>query len=110
MNDVKTRILEEVDGRLVDLKGLDVGSESYKTGVEGVTQLISAASDLEDREKAKTDCWIDRITKIVNTIAAIAVPVGIALVSMRFERTDTLTTDAGKNALRNCLNFLPKRQ
>lgn len=110
MYDVKAKILEEVNSRLSDLKRLEIGSEPYTIGVDGVTKLIAAASDLEEREKTKTDRWIDRSTKIINTVAAIAVPVGMALISMRFERTDTLTTDAGKNALRNCLNFLPKRQ
>lgn len=122
MNNVKKLMLEEAEKRVDDLKTIEVGSNEYCEAVNGITKLVSTVSDLEDREKSnelkekeahdqKIDRLVDRTTKIINTVTAFAVPVGIALVSIGLERKDNLmiTTDAGKNSLRNCLNFWPKR-
>lgn len=122
MNNVKKLMLEEAEKRIDDLKTIEVGSNEYCEAVNGITKLVSTVSDLEDREKSnelkekeahdqKIDRLVDRTTKIINTVTAFAVPVGIALVSIGLERKDNLmiTTDAGKNSLRNCLNFWPKR-
>lgn len=122
MNNVKKLMLEEAEKRIDDLKTIEVSSNEYCEAVNGITKLVSTVSDLEDREKSnelrekeahdqKIDRLVDRTTKIINTITAFAVPVGIALLSIGLERKDNLmiTTDAGKNSLRNCLNFWPKR-
>lgn len=122
MNNVKKLMLEEAEKRIDDLKTIEVGSNEYCEAVNGITKLVSTVSDLEDREKSnelrekeahdqKIDRLVDRTTKIINTVTAFAVPVGIALLSIGLERKDNLmiTTDAGKNSLRNCLNFWPKR-
>lgn len=122
MNNVKKLMLEEAEKRVDDLKTIEVGSNEYCEAVNGITKLVSTVSDLEDREKSnelrekeahdqKIDRLVDRTTKIINTVTAFAVPVGIALLSIGLERKDNLmiTTDAGKNSLRNCLNFWPKR-
>lgn len=122
MNNVKKLMLEEAEKRIDDLETIEVGSNEYCEAVNSITKLVSTVSDLEDREKSnelkekeahdqKIDRLVDRTTKIINTVTAFAVPVGIALVSIGLERKDNLmiTTDAGKNSLRNCLNFWPKR-
>lgn len=122
MNNVKKLMLEEAEKRVDDLKTIEVGSNEYCEAVNGITKLVSTVFDLEDREKSnelkekeahdqKIDRLVDRTTKIINTVTAFAVPVGIALLSIELERKDNLmiTTDAGKNSLRNCLNFWPKR-
>ena len=122
MNNVKKQMLKEAETRLDDLKKIEVGSDEYCEAVNGITKLVSTVADLEDREKGnelkekeahdqKIDRLVDRTSKILNTIAAFAVPVGIALVSIVLERRDNLmlTTDAGKISLRNCLNFWPKK-
>lgn len=122
MNNVKKLMLEEAENRIDDLKTIEVGSNEYCEAVNGIAKLVSTVSDLEDREKSnelrekeahdqKIDRLVDRTTKIINTVTAFAVPVGIALLSIGLERKDNLmiTTDAGKNSLRNCLNFWPKR-
>lgn len=122
MNNVKERMLKEAETRIDDLQTIEVGSNDYCEAVNGLTKLVATVSDLEDREKAnelkekeareqKIDHWVDRTTKIINTITAFAVPVGIALLSIALERKDhlMLTTDAGKISLRNCLNFWPKK-
>lgn len=122
MNNVKELMLREAESRFDDLQTIEVGSEEYREAVNGITALVSTVSDLEDREKSnelkekeareqKIDHLVDRTTKIINTIAAFAVPVGIALLSIALERKDNLmlTTDAGKTSLRNCLNFWPKK-
>lgn len=122
MNNVKKLMLEEAEKRVDDLKTIEVGSNEYCEAVNGITKLVSTVFDLEDREKSnelkekeahdqKIDRLVDRTTKIINTVTAFAVPVGIALLSIGLERKDNLmiTTDAGKNSLRNCLNFWPKR-
>ena len=122
MNNVKERMLKEAETRVNDLQTIEVGSNEYSEAVDGITKLVATVSDLEDREKAnelkekeareqKIDHWVDRTTKIINTITAFAVPVGIALLSIALERKDylMLTTEAGKISLRNCLNFWPKK-
>lgn len=122
MNNVKELMLKEAETRIDDLKTIETGSNEYCEAVNGIAKLVATASDLEDREKSnelkekeareqKIDHLVDRTTKIINTITAFAVPVGIALLSIALERKDNLmlTTDAGKTSLRNCLNFWPKK-
>ena len=122
MNNVKERMLKEAETRIDDLKTIEADSNEYCEAVNSITKLVATVSDLEDREKSnelkekeareqKIDHLVDRITKIINTVTAFAVPVGIALLSIALERKDNLmlTTDAGKTSLRNCLNFWPKK-
>lgn len=122
MNNVKELMLKEAETRVNDLQTIEVGSNEYCEAVNGITKLVATVSDFEDREKSnelkekeareqKIDHLVDRITKIINTVTAFAVPVGIALLSIALERKDNLmlTTDAGKTSLRNCLNFWPKK-
>ena len=122
MDNVKELMLKEAETRIDDLKTIEAGSNEYCEAVNSITKLVATVSDLEDREKSnelkekeareqKIDHLVDRITKIINTVTAFAVPVGIALLSIALERKDNLmlTTDAGKTSLRNCLNFWPKK-
>ena len=122
MNNVKELMLKEAETRIDDLKTIEADSNEYCEAVNSITKLVATVSDLEDREKSnelkekeareqKIDHLVDRITKIINTVTAFAVPVGIALLSIALERKDNLmlTTDAGKTSLRNCLNFWPKK-
>ena len=122
MNNVRELMLKEAETRVNDLQTIEVGSSEYCEAVNGITKLVSTVSDLDDQEKSnelkekeareqKIDHLVDRTTKIINTIAAFAVPVGIALLSIALERKDylMLTTEAGKTSLRNCLNFWPKK-
>lgn len=122
MNNVRELMLKEAETRVNDLQTIEVGSNEYCEAVNGITKLVATVSDLEDLEKSnelkekeareqKIDHLVDRITKIINTVTAFAVPVGIALLSIALERKDylMLTTEAGKTSLRNCLNFWPKK-
>ena len=122
MNNVKELMLKEAETRIDGLKTIEADSNEYCEAVNSITKLVATVSDLEDREKSnelkekeareqKIDHLVDRTTKIINTVTAFAVPVGIALLSIALERKDNLmlTTEAGKTSLRNCLNFWPKK-
>lgn len=101
--------------------------EEYRLQVERVNQLERQLTDLEKteievEEKAASRCIEEQLErdKMENEIKAnksrnkievlkVAVPVGAALltaaVSMVFEKTDVLTSTAGKNSWRDLINF-----
>lgn len=112
LQELQELMYEEAKEKLEELGEEDVGSDKYKTGIESVTKLVGSISDINEKEKVKEkenrdkiDRIVDRTLKIINTAASIAIPVGIALLSINFEKTGTITTEAGRNSIRKCLNF-----
>lgn len=119
LKELRGLMLSESKSKLSSLGSLNAGSEEYKNGVESTTKLVAAIAELDDREKSdvlnqkkmheeKIDRVVDRVTKIVGVTAAIAVPVTMGFVSMNFEKYGSFTTEAGRNAIRKCLNFFVK--
>lgn len=116
LKEIKQLMCDEAREKIEGLEGLELGSDRYKSGVESVTKMVDSISVLSDKEHSEElekeekrnksiDRIIDRTTKIISTIASIAIPVGMALISINFEKTGTITTEAGRTYIRKCLNF-----
>lgn len=118
---IKNRLTQEVAYRIDELRGLDVNSAEYKTGVDAVSKMIDRLIemdkiDIEDevredaRKKAKfeeetrtremADERLDRLVK--NILTGVSIGGGILLAiwgtnkTIRFEETGTYTTTAGR--------------
>lgn len=120
---VKQTLKEEFDSQMTLLHKMDVGTEEYKLTVDGVTKLADRIIAIEKNERdAEMREWqlgneTDSINAQIKTdrkrnwveIAKIAVPtIGaftMGIISMKWEKLDTITSTAGKNALREILRF-----
>lgn len=116
---VNNKLVEEVSRELDELGSLDVGSEEYKTTVNGVTSLVDRVieinkfdHDLEDRKKEselkenqmKEDVK-DRWIRNGLTAAGIVVPTVLTIwgtfKTLKFEETGTITTTSGRHFFKN---------
>lgn len=120
---VKQTLKEEFDSQMTLLHKMDVGTEEYKLTVDGVTKLADRIIAIEKNERdAEMREWqlgneTDSINAQIKTdrkrnwveVAKIAVPtIGaftMGIISMKWEKLDTITSTAGKNALREILRF-----
>lgn len=116
---IENLLTEEIKDELETLKKMEVGSDKYKSAVEGITKLVDRAIELEkievncqekeadreheaelklrelnDEKKSKT------ISALLNLLG-IAVPAGLTIwgtfKTFKFEETGTITTQAGRN-------------
>ena len=116
---VNNKLVEEVSRELDELGSLDVGSEEYKTTVNGVTSLVDRVieinkfdHDLEDRKKEselkenqmKEDVK-DRWIRNGLTAAGIVVPTVLTIwgtfKTLKFEEIGTITTTSGRDFFKN---------
>lgn len=120
---VKQTLREEFDSQMALLHKMDVGTEAYKLTVDGVTKLADRIIAIEKNERdAEMREWqLGNETESINAqiktdrkrnwveVAKIAVPtIGaftMGIISMKWEKLDTITSTAGKNALREILRF-----
>lgn len=120
---VKQTLKEEFDSQMALLHKMDVGTEAYKLTVDGVTKLADRIIAIEKNERdAEMREWqLGNETESINAqiktdrkrnwveVAKIAVPtIGaftMGIISMKWEKLDTITSTAGKNALREILRF-----
>ena len=120
---VKQTLKEEFDSQMTLLHKMDVGTEAYKLTVDGVTKLADRIIAIEKNERdAEMREWqLGNETESINAqiktdrkrnwveVAKIAVPtIGaftMGIISMKWEKLDTITSTAGKNALREILRF-----
>lgn len=109
---------EEIVDEINQLRGMEVGTEAYKTTVDGIVKLIKESNETKrlDAELKKTEEahefeknlklkqakeeTIDRWVK--NGLTALSITGGILLTiwgtnkTLRFEETGTITTTAGR--------------
>ena len=124
---IKNELIEEFNDEVKGLRGLQLGSDEYKATVDGVTKLADRIIKIEESEKDaasreierenndylkmqqmkddKKDRWIQHGIDILKYGSGLAAAVGAVIVSINFEREGTLTTEAGKSALRQLLKF-----
>lgn len=124
----KTLLNEEIETEFSELKKIKVGSEEYKTAVNGLTALMDKdleikkfeaecseknTSHYDDRElqtKQFESERRDRIVKNVLTAVSIVLPLGVTvwgtIVSMDFEKEETFTTIMGRGFIQK---LLPKK-
>lgn len=128
MAKLETLLHEEIQDEFEELGKLDVGSDKYKSAVDGLTKLCDRAIELE---KIKTDAELrqdqqnvdaelraeqlkderkDRVVKNVLTGAGIVIPTAVTIwgtiKSIKFEETGTITTIMGRGFIQK---LLPKK-
>lgn len=117
---VKTNLRDELNNELHELSKVEFGSEQYKVGVNGVTQLADRVIELErlDNENAKLDIEQqkvdiesqklederkDRKTKNGIGVAGIVVPAVITVVGgiamFIYEERGSITSQAGRKII-----------
>ena len=110
---------EEIQNEFEELKNIDVGSDKYKTAVDGLTKLMDRAIEIdkldvgaeERRDTRDVDAELkqeqleadvkDRKVRNAISLAGIVIPTAVTiwgtLKSLKFEETGTITTNAGRN-------------
>lgn len=116
---IDTKLIVEIEDELDKLGDLEFGSEKYCKAIDGITKLYGKA--IEDR-KVDIDCEDkaaareneralkeqqmredrkDRIVKNIIGAAGVVLPLVVTIwgtkVSLKFEETGTITTQAGRS-------------
>jgi hypothetical protein len=126
--EIKTILLEEIEDELNDLAGLDLGSDEYKVGVDGVAKLMDRAIEMEKIERESKDKvderenenryrknqdkleTRDRLIKNCIAVAGIVIPTVVTIwgtnKSLKFEEDGTITTIMGRGFINK---LLPKK-
>ena len=122
---VEKQLNEEIRSELDELKGCELGTEKYKTTVDGITKLMDRAIELEKvgleaedkRRKNEMDERLrleemkkeqkDRFVKNAISVAGILIPSVITIwgtiASFQFEEEGTVTTLIGKGFVNKLL-------
>lgn len=126
--EIKTLLVEEVQDELDNLGALELGSEEYKTTVDGLTKLIDRVIDIEKLESDSKEKVIvmenendfklkqmeeerkDRFIRNGIAVAGIVIPSLITIwgtvKSLKFEEEGTITTIVGRGFINK---LLPKK-
>lgn len=124
---IKTTLTEEFNDQMKDLHKLEVGTEQYSTAVNGITKLADKIIDLEKIEIEREERIKDRDTEIelksqqmeidkrdkrnqnLVNVVKIAVPTvagfAMGIISMKWEKLETITSTAGRQALKDIIRF-----
>ena len=116
---IENMLREEIQTEITELGKLELGSDKYKSTVDGVTKLVDRVIEMEKNDIERQDRIDareeenqikmeemnvdrkDRIIKNILTAAGIIIPVGVTIwgtkISLKFEETGTVTTTAGRN-------------
>lgn len=127
MGKIERMLESEWESEIQELGKMKLGSEEYKITVDGVTKLTDRMVELKKLEQAaiaeeknrefeenyklqqlqdeKKDRIIKNIVNGVSVIGGLVAAVGMGLLSMKFERTDTITTSVGKRAFGDIFKF-----
>ena len=127
---IKNLFRDEIQNELGELSKMEVGSDKYKTAVDGVTKLAdrmielekveidnqdkaeNRANDYELRMKQMEDDKKDRLIKNVLTGITFAGSVGLAIwgtvTSMKFEKEDSFTSLLGRRWVEKTTSFFKK--
>jgi hypothetical protein len=119
MIDVKERLYLEFKNEILNLRGMEMGSEKYKASVDGITKIADRLIAIDEKERAnemnrkkardeKIDRWISLVLAALKLGASIGVPVWITIVSMGFEHSETMTYTAGRESVKDCLALIKK--
>lgn len=120
-----TLLREEIQSELEGLNGIDLGTDEYRTTVDGITKLMDRAIEIDrlnievqDREdnrehektlrlsELKEECK-DRKVRNAISIAGIVIPTVVTiwgtLKSFKFEEDGTITTIMGRGFINKLL-------
>ena len=124
---IKNDLVEEFSDELKELGKMEVGTDTYKSTVDGVTKLADRIIEIEKNEKEhaaqidaqereyeikaqqlkdeKRDRLIKNCITVGTFIGGIAV-YGLAFIaSTNFEREGTFTTEGGKSSVKQLLKL-----
>lgn len=105
----------EIGSQFEALEDIEVGTEEYKTTVDGLTKLVDRAIEIEKiqkeaernaqqlEEEKKDRKWKNGIA-IGTAVSGIVVTVWGVLYTTAFERTDSTSTTAGKEFFRRIIS------
>ena len=123
-DDVKEQLDTAISSELDALATIDVGSEAYKTTVDGITKLIDRRNEMdkidlevqkqkisEEKEKELND--FNKKNQLIThaiSIGGILIPVFVTIwgtyKTLKFEETGTVTTIMGRGFINK---LLPKK-
>ena len=116
MEKVESLLVKEIEAKMELLRNMDPSDENYNRVLDTVETLVSKHYDFEKlnsdtvlkREQNEAE-KVDRNNKMKIDILKVAVPttagVLMGLISMKWEKFDTLTSTAGKISLRDIIRF-----
>ena len=121
---IKETLYKEIEDELQALNEIEVGTDEYKSSVDGVTKLLDRAIEIEKHEAEMKEREAERIAKniqvaeeqkdrvVKNYIAAggvvlpLLVTIWGTLKSFKFEQDGTVTTIMGRGFINK---LLPKK-
>lgn len=125
---IETLLREEIADELEQLKKMEVGTDAYRTTVDGLTKLVDRAIEMEkidiesqekvDNREIENDLKLkqmeedrkDRLVKNCIAVAGIVIPSALTiwgtLKSFKFEEEGTVTTIMGRGFINK---LLPKK-
>ena len=121
---IKETLYKEIEDELQALNEIEVGTDEYKSSVDGVTKLLDRAIEIEKHEAEMKEREAERIAKniqgaeeqkdrvVKNYIAAggvvlpLLVTIWGTLKSVKFEKDGTVTTIMGRGFINK---LLPKK-
>lgn len=125
---IENLLREEIQKEIEELSRIELGTETYKTTVDGLTKLVDRAIkidelNIENEEKIaaredERDMKLrqmeedrkDRLVRNVLTALGLVIPTGLTvwgtLKSLKFEETGTVTTAIGRGFINK---LLPKK-
>ena len=121
---IKETLYKEIEDELQALNEIEVGTDEYKSSVDGVTKLLDRAIEIEKHDAEMKEREAERIAKniqvaeeqkdrvVKNYIAAggvvlpLLVTIWGTLKSFKFEKDGTVTTIMGRGFINK---LLPKK-
>ena len=121
---IKETLYKEIEDELQALNEIEVGTDEYKSSVDGVTKLLDRAIEIEKHEAEMKEREAERIAKniqvaeeqkdrvVKNYISAggvvlpLLVTIWGTLKSFKFEKDGTVTTIMGRGFIKK---LLPKK-
>lgn len=126
--DIEVLLNDEIQEEFEELREIDIGSEEYKTTVDGLTKLIDRSiefkkfnaervdkdieradeKDIKTKQMRKDDVnrWIDTGMAIAGIVIPSAITIWGTVVSLQFEEEGTITTAIGRGFINK---LLPKK-
>ena len=119
-----TKLHEEIQSELEGISNMNLGTEEYKTTVDGVTKLMDRAIELkrfdaeqvdkanntalktEQMENEKKDSWIRNGLTAAGIIIPTVVTIWGTLKTFKFEESGTVTTMIGRGFINK---LIPKK-
>lgn len=121
---IKETLYKEIEDKLQALNEIEVGTDEYKSSVDGVTKLLDRAIEIEKHEAEMKEREAERIAKNIQvaeeqkdrvvknyiTAGGVVLPLLVTiwgtLKSFKFEKDGTVTTIMGRGFINK---LLPKK-